>query len=425
MRILLVGAGGVGDAIVKIAANRNFFEKIVVSDYDLSRAERSVAWVASNRDASVAAKFVADKVDASDSANIAELARKHQITHVMNAVEPKFVQSIFEGALQAGANYMDMAMSLSHAHPTDPFNTPAEKLGDWQYDRSHLYADQGLLALIGTGAEPGISNIFARYAQDYLFQEIDEIKIMDGGNLVVKNDAGEEIFAPSFSIWTVIEECLNPPLLWEKDKGWFTTPPFSEPEVFEFPGGIGAVECVNVEHEEVNMLPRTLNAKRVAFKYGLGTEFINVLQTLHALGLDSVNPVSVRSKDGRVSVAPRDVVAAVLPDPASLADRMTGKTCAGTLVTGTGLDGKPRATYLSHVCDTEWTNANYGSQAVVWQTALVPVISLELLATGVWSGTGVKGPEEFDAKPFLDLLAGEYGQSWGLDDRDPANPGKL
>jgi saccharopine dehydrogenase-like NADP-dependent oxidoreductase len=425
MRILLVGAGGVGDAIVKIAANRNFFEKIVVSDYDLSRAERSVAWVASNRDASVAAKFVADKVDASDPANVAALARKHQITHVMNAVEPKFVQSIFEGALSAGANYMDMAMSLSHAHPTDPFNTPAEKLGDWQYDRSQLYAEKGLLALIGTGAEPGISNIFARYAQDYLFQEIDEIKIMDGGNLVVKNDAGEEIFAPSFSIWTVIEECLNPPLLWEKDKGWFTTPPFSEPEVFEFPGGIGPVECVNVEHEEVNMLPRTLNAQRVAFKYGLGTEFINVLQTLHALGLDSVNPVSVRSNDGRVSVAPRDVVAAVLPDPASLADRMTGKTCAGTLVTGTGLDGKPRAVYLSHVCDTEWTNANYGSQAVVWQTALVPVISLELLATGVWSGTGVKGPEEFDAKPFLDLLAGEYGQPWGLDDRDPANPGKL
>ena len=151
----------------------------------------------------------------------------------------------------------------------------------------------------------------------------------------------------------------------------------------------------------------------------------NVLQTLHALGLDSIEPVSVRTKDGRASVAPRDVVASVLPDPASLADRMTGKTCAGTLVTGTGLDGQKRATYLYHVCDTEWTNANYGSQAVVWQTALVPVISLELLATGVWSGSGVKGPEEFDAKPFLDLLAGEYGQPWGLDDRDPANPGKL
>ncbi|QKJ24907.1 saccharopine dehydrogenase NADP-binding domain-containing protein [Aquiluna borgnonia] len=424
MRILLVGAGGVGDSIVKIAANRNFYELIVVADYDPARAQRSVDWVTDNR-RDVAHRFIATSIDASNSQNVAALVAEHKITHVMNAVEPKFVQSVFQGALDGGANYLDMAMSLSHTHPTDPFNTPAEKLGDWQYDRSSEFATKNLLALIGTGAEPGISNIFARYAADHLFQEIDEIKILDGGNLVVKNDAGEEIFAPSFSIWTVIEECLNPPLIWEKDRGWFTTPPFSEPEVFEFPEGIGAVECVNVEHEEVNMLPRTMKANRVSFKYGLGTEFINVLQTLHALGLDRIEPVSVRSQAGRVSVAPRDVVAAVLPDPASLASRMTGKTCAGTLVTGTGTDGSPRATYLYHVADTEWTNEHYGSQAVVWQTALVPVISLELLASGTWSGTGVMGPEEFDAKPFLDLLRDDYGQPWGLDDRDPQNPGKL
>ncbi|MEY3624998.1 MAG: hypothetical protein RL696_379 [Actinomycetota bacterium] len=397
MRILLVGAGGVGDSIVKIAANRNFYELIVVADYDPARAQRSVDWVTEHR-RDVANRFIATSIDASNSQNVAALVAEHKITHVMNAVEPKFVQSVFQGALDGGANYLDMAMSLSHTHPTDPFNSPAEKLGDWQYDRSSEFATKNLLALIGTGAEPGISNIFARYAADHLFQEIDEIKIMDGGNLVVKNDAGEEIFAPSFSIWTVIEECLNPPLIWEKDRGWFTTAPFSEPEVFEFPEGIGAVECVNVEHEEVNMLPRTMKANRVSFKYGLGTEFINVLQTLHALGLDRTEPVSVRSQAGRVSVAPRDVVAAVLPDPASLASRMTGKTCAGTLVTGTGADGSPRATYLYHVADTEWTNEHYGSQAVVWQTALVPVISLELLASGTWSGTGVMGPEEFDAK---------------------------
>ena len=424
MRILLVGAGGVGDSIVKIAANRNFYELIVVADYDPARAQRSVDWVTEHR-RDVANRFIATSIDASNSQNVAALVAEHKITHVMNAVEPKFVQSVFQGALDGGANYLDMAMSLSHTHPTDPFNSPAEKLGDWQYDRSSEFATKNLLALIGTGAEPGISNIFARYAADHLFQEIDEIKIMDGGNLVVKNDAGEEIFAPSFSIWTVIEECLNPPLIWEKDRGWFTTAPFSEPEVFEFPEGIGAVECVNVEHEEVNMLPRTMKANRVTFKYGLGTEFINVLQTLHALGLDRTEPVSVRSQAGRVSVAPRDVVAALLPDPASLASRMTGKTCAGTLVTGTGTDGSPRATYLYHVADTEWTNEHYGSQAVVWQTALVPVISLELLASGTWSGTGVMGPEEFDAVPFLDLLRDEYGQPWGLDDRDPQNPGKL
>ncbi len=422
MRILLIGAGGVGDAIVKIAADRNFFEKLIVADYALERAEKSVAWVAQWHAEEVASKFAADQIDASDPAQVTALAQKHNATHIVNAVEPRFVQSIFEGSLAAGANYMDMAMSLSHPHPTDPFNTPGEKLGDWQYEHSKDFAEKGLLALIGTGAEPGISNIFARYAQDHLFSEIDEISIMDGGNLVVTNDEGEEIFAPSFSIWTVIEECLNPPLIWEKDKGWFTTKPFSEPELFEFPEGIGPVKCVNVEHEEVNMLPRTMNAKRVTFKYGLGSEFISVLKTLHALGLDKVNPIWVRTRNGKAQVSPRDMVAAVLPDPASLADRMTGKTCAGTLVTGKGKDGAQRATYLYHVADTEWTNREYDAQAVVWQTALVPVISLELLAKGEWQGVGVKGPEEFDAKAFLDLMQTGYKQNWEAQDRDPANP---
>ena len=422
MRVLLIGAGGVGDAIVKIAADRNFFEKLIVADYALERAQKSVAWVSQWHKPEVAQKFEADQIDASEPSAVAALAKKHGATHVVNAVEPKFVQSIFQGALDAGANYMDMAMSLSHTHPKDPYNKPHEKLGDWQYDRSKDYSDKGLLALIGTGAEPGISNIFARYAADHLFSEVDEISIMDGGNLVVTNDEGEEIFAPSFSIWTVIEECLNPPLIWEKERGWFTTKPFSEPELFEFPEGIGPVKCVNVEHEEVNMLPRTMQANRVTFKYGLGSEFISVLKTLHALGLDKVNPVWVRTRNGRAHVSPRDMVAAVLPDPASLADRMTGKTCAGTLVTGKGKDGQPRATYLYHVADTEWTNKEYDAQAVVWQTALIPVISLELLANGSWSGTGVKGPEEFDAKIFLDLMQTGYKQNWEAQDRDPENP---
>jgi saccharopine dehydrogenase-like NADP-dependent oxidoreductase len=421
VRILLIGAGGVGDAIVKISADRNFFEKLIVSDYDIQRAEKSVEWV-NQHSPEAAGKFQTAQIDASDADQVAALAKEVGATHIMNAVEPKFVQSIFDGALKAGVNYMDMAMSLSHVHETDPFNTPAEKLGDWQYDKHAEFEKAGLLALIGTGAEPGISNIFARYAADHLFSEVDEICILDGGNLVVRNDQGEEIFAPSFSIWTVIEECLNPPLIWEKDRGWYTTEPFSEPAMFEFPGGIGPIECVNVEHEEVNMLPRTMDAKKVRFKYGLGSEFIGVLQTLHALGLDKIEPVSVRSKSGRVEVAPRDLVAAVLPDPASLVDSMTGKTCAGTLVTGKGLDGKPRATYLYHVADTSWTGKNYNAQAVVWQTALVPVVALELLSRGDWKATGVRGPEEFDAKLFLDLMSTEYKQPWGSQDRNPENP---
>jgi len=229
----------------------------------------------------------------------------------------------------------------------------------------------------------------------------------------VVGDDGQPIFAPSFSIWTTIEECLNPPVIWERDRGWFTTEPFSEPEVFDFPG-IGPVECVNVEHEEVLLIPRWVDARRVTFKYGLGEEFISVLRTLHTLGLDSTRPVRV----GGVEVSPRDVVAACLPDPATLGERMTGKTCAGLYVTGLGKDGRPRATYYYHVVDNAWSMAEYGSQAVVWQTALNPVVALELLASGAWSGVGVLGPEAFPATPYLDLL-GTYGSPWAQDERTP------
>jgi saccharopine dehydrogenase-like NADP-dependent oxidoreductase len=421
MRILLVGAGGVGDAFAKIAARRSFFEVIIVSDFDVRRAERTIAWIEAKHGPQ-AGRFVAAQIDASDPDIVAAVAREHGATHVMNAVEPKFVPTIFAGALAAGADYLDMAMSLSEPHPTNPNEEAGVKLGDDQFAQAPDWETSGRLALVGMGVEPGLSDVFARFAADHLFSEIDELGTRDGANLVVTDEAGNEIFAPSFSIWTTIEECLNPPVVWEKDRGWYTTEAFSEPEVFVFPEGIGPVECVNVEHEEVLLMPRWVDAKRVTFKYGLGDEFIGILKTLHQLGLDSTVPVRVRSADGPVLVAPRDVVAAGLPDPATLGPRMTGKTCAGLWVTGLGTDGLPQEVYLYHVSDNEWTMAEYDTQCVVWQTALNPVIALELLALGVWTGVGVLGPEAFDATPFLDLMAlpeaqGGYGQRWGMEDR--------
>jgi len=399
MRILVIGAGGVGSAVVPIAVRRRFFERMVVADYDLARAERAVARFPGDD------RLVPAQVDASHPEEVAALCREHAITHVLNAVDPRFVMPIFDGALAAGADYLDMAMSLSHPDPETPYERTGLKLGDEQFAQADAWTSAGRLALVGVGVEPGLSDIFARYAQDHLFSEIDEVGVRDGANLVVE---GYD-FAPSFSIWTTIEECLNPPVIWETDRGWYTTPPFSEPEVFDFPEGIGPVECVNVEHEEVLLIPRWVEAKRVTFKYGLGDEFINVLKVLHMLGLDRTSKVKV----GGVEVSPRDVVAACLPDPAQLGDRMRGKTCAGTWVTGTGNDGQPRSVYLYHVVDNEVTMRDDGSQAVVWQTAINPVVALELLSTGVWSGTGVLGPEAFDAVPFLDLLTA-YGSPWGM-----------
>jgi saccharopine dehydrogenase-like NADP-dependent oxidoreductase len=424
MRILLVGAGGVGDAIAKIAAERSFFEVMVVSDYDLGRAEQTIDWIRNRHGDSVSEKFIAAKIDASSASNVVELCRSHGITHLINAVEPKFVPTIFSAAYTAGVGYVDMAMSLSEPHASDPYRRPGIKLGDSQYALNEQWERAGKLALVGMGVEPGLSNVFAKFAADELFSEIDEISVRDGGNLNVRNEAGEEVFAPSFSIWTTIEECLNPPIIYERDKGWFTTEPFSEPEIFEFPEGIGLVECVNVEHEEVTMLPRHLKANRVTFKYGLGSDFIDVLKTLHRLGLDSTKPTRVRTLQGPAEVAPRDMVAAVLPDPATLGPQMEGKTCAGTLVTGKDKSGRDRATFIYHVADNQVTMDEYQAQCVVFQTAFNPLIALELIAEGKWQGAGVLGPEAFDAKPFLELMASStgYRQRWFAQERLPTSP---
>ncbi|MBL7262218.1 saccharopine dehydrogenase family protein [Paractinoplanes lichenicola] len=401
MRILAVGAGGVGSAAALIAARRDFFDLFVIADYDLGRAETAAAKTSDDR-------FVAAKIDASSAEAVAALCREHEITHVFNAVDPRFVMPVFDGAAAAGAHYLDMAMSLSKPHPVSPYEETGVKLGDEQFAVAGQWEAADRLALVGIGVEPGLSDIFAKYAAEHLFSRIDEIGVRDGANLVVE---GYD-FAPSFSVWTTIEECLNPPVIYERDRGWYTTEPFAEPEVFDFPGGIGPVECVHVEHEEVLLIPRWVEARKVTFKYGLGTEFIDVLKTLRKLGLDKTDPVRVKGVD----VSPRDVVAAVLPDPATLGDRMTGKTCAGTWVTGTGKDGNPREVYLYHLVDNEWSMREYGAQAVVWQTAVNPIVALELLATGTWTGSGVLGPEAFDPVPFLDKLV-EYGSPWELQER--------
>src|SRR5580704_11535291 len=398
MRVLVVGAGGVGAAFASIAQHRPAFERISLADVSATRAHDVVAKLGE------ADRFSAERVDASDREALVRLIERLRPDAVLNACDPRFNEPIFAAAFQARTTYLDMAMTLSHPHEQRPYELPGVMLGEHQLERHEQWEQAGLLALVGIGVEPGLSDVFARYAAEELFSKIEEVGVRDGADLVVE---GYD-FAPTFSIWTTIEECLNPPLIWERERGFYTTVPFSEPEVFTFPEGIGKVECVNVEHEEVVLIPRWVRCERVTFKYGLGQEFIDVLSTLHKLGLDSTEPVSVRG----VQVAPRDVVAAALPDPATLGERMSGRTSAGTWVKGTAKNGQPRSTYLYHVVDNETTMREYSSQAVVWQTAINPAVALELLDRGEWQGTGVLGPEAFPPKPFLGLLA-EYGSPHG------------
>jgi saccharopine dehydrogenase-like NADP-dependent oxidoreductase len=405
MRVLLIGVGTVGEAIARMSAEREWCETMVLADYDLERA------TALQRELGDPERFPAERIDAGDGAAVAELARRHGVDVVMNAVDPRFVMPIFDGALAAGANYIDMANSLSRPHATDPFHRPGVKLADEQLAKAAEWEAAGRLALIGIGMDPGLTDVFAAHAAKHLFDQVDEVHIRDGGDLAIPGYA----FAPVFSIWTTIEECLNPPVIWDGERGaWHTTEPFSAPEEFPFPEGVGPVECVNVEHEEVLLVPRWIpGVKRVTFKYALGSDFIEKLKFLHDIGLDRVEPVRVRG----VEVSPRDVVAAVVPDPVTMGDKMVGRAIVGTWVIGRK-DGKPREVFLYQMADAQETLRTTGSQVVGWQTGFNPVLAMELLASGAWSGAGVLAPEAFDPDPYLALMD-RYGIHHGMVEMEP------
>jgi saccharopine dehydrogenase (NAD+, L-lysine forming) len=375
VKVLLLGLGGVGEAIAIVAQKQPWLEKLVLADYNLERARAVQERLGRSE------RYPIEQIDARDTRQIVQVARKHGIDLIMNAVSNFYNNTVFEAAYEAGCNYLDMAMSDYGAN-----------MGSQQWNQAQKWADKGLLAILGNGMDPGVSDIFAKYASVELFDEIDEIGIRDGAALEI---SGYE-FAPSFSILDAIEECTDPPLVWEKERGWFTIPAFEKIEVFNFPEGIGPLEVVDIEHEEVVLIPRYIPCKRVTFKYGLGQKFIDVIKVIKMIGLHRKEAINVKG----VMVSPIEVVAACLPDPALLGEKMNGKTCVGTWVTGVK-NGKHKEVYIYQVTDNEESMRNYGCQAVSLQTATGPVIVMELLAEGIWKDKGVHGPEAFDPRPFL------------------------
>ena len=395
MNLLIIGVGGVGTSAAQIIKRAGeggqWAKKVVLSDYNLSRASALAEKINDPR-------FVAEKIDARNADSIKEVIKKHGITFIMNAVEPDFNENIFDTAFEAGVGYLDCAMTLSVRHPEKPFELTNIKLGDYQFAKHEEWAKKGNMAIVGSGVEPGMADVFAKYAAKHLFDEIDEVNVRDGDNYEIP---GYEGVAFGFSVWTTIEECLNPPVIWEKGKGWFTTENFSEPEIFHFPGGIGDVEVINVEHEEVLLVPRVIDCNRVTFKYGVPAEMRQLLLNLESVGMAEAKK---KIKVGDAEIAPRDFLVKVVPDPQAVSANMIGKGCAGTWVTGKK-DGLTRSVYLYQVADTEVCQAKYGTNSVVAQTAVGPVIMMELVATGLWKLDGVHGPESFDPDPFVERLA--------------------
>lgn len=406
MKLLIIGTGGVGQSVAMIIKRAghggSWAKQIVLADYNLERAKEVAALCDDPR-------FLPEKIDARDGANIRTVIEKYGITFVMNAVEPDFNETIFDTCFECGVGYLDCAMTLSKRHPEKPYELPYIKLGDYQFDRHEQWKKKGVMAIVGSGVEPGTADVFARYAAKHYFDEIDEVNVRDGDNYVVP---GEEV-AFGFSVWTTIEECLNPPVIWEKGRGWYCTESFSEPEIFEFPGGIGDVEVINVEHEEVMLVPRVIDCNRVTFKYGVPREMRALLKHLEAVSMDRAD---LKVKVGDSEITPRDFLVKVIKSPLDTAKKMVGKGCAGTWVTGTK-DGLRRSIYLYQVADNQECLAKYGTNSVVSQTAVGPVIMMELVAKGIWNEPGVHGPESFDPDPFVERMA-KYEFPAGLQEKD-------
>jgi len=402
MRLLLAGCGGVGESIAKILYERDpkgqWLEKVVLGDYDRERAQRIANELGNVR-------FVPERIDASDQKNIMEVIQKHDCDYVMDAAPPYMTDGIFDAAFEAGAGYFNMGTWSEPKPAPDCYGIGKDCfhifMADHNFAAHDKWESKGLLAIIGLGVEPGVVDVFARFAAEYLFDELHTIDVKDGSNMADPCSSGDDVVFP-FNVWTVLDECMNPNVTWYKDKGYVCDRPLAGEEVFEFPDGIGPVKLYQIEHEETCFMPRYLEKyglKRVSYKIGLEDTLVGALRAVDALGLRSLEPVKIEG----VSIVPRDLVAKLAPQPSAIADKFFGKTCGGILCEGIK-DGKHRKLFLYQTTDQQESMKRFGTSAIVSQTGFGAAIGIELAAKGVWSGKGVFTPECFDPRPYLKIM---------------------
>ena len=391
MKVLVLGAGAVGTVSALKFVQDAMLEQLVIADAVSARASLLADRV---RDSRVSAM----QLDAGDRAVVARTIRETGTTIVLNAALPVTNLDVMRACLAAGCDYIDLASGGSDADGIP-------KLED-QFALDAEFRAAGRLALLGMGADPGTTNVYAAYAAKHLLDSVTELRVRDGDNSVCQ---GHDGFVAAFSPWVFIDECLCRAVSY-RDGRYQLEEPLTGFEPFEFPE-LGVLNCYYVDHEESKTLPRFFpQARLVDFKLCMDDVTVETLRVMKRLGLSGKNLVRV----GDASIAPRDLVVSLLPQPKDLAGRMRGKTCVGTLAKGLK-NGEPRAFYIYNVADHEAVYAELGVQATAYQTGIPPVIAARLISERRWRGTGVMSPEQFDPDPFLERLARE-GMPWHIRD---------
>jgi saccharopine dehydrogenase-like NADP-dependent oxidoreductase len=387
----MLGAGAVGTVSALKFVQDAMLEQLVIADAVSARASLLADRVRDSRVSAI-------QLDAGDRAVLARTIRETGTTLVLNAALPVTNLDVMRACLAAGCDYIDLASGGSDADGIP-------KLED-QFALDAEFRAAGRLALLGMGADPGTTNVYAAYAAKHLLDSVTELRVRDGDNSVCQ---GHDGFVAAFSPWVFIDECLCQAVSY-RDGRYQLEEPLTGFEPFEFPE-LGVLNCYYVDHEESKTLPRFFpQARLVDFKLCMDDVTVETLRVMKRLGLSGKKRVRV----GDASIAPRDLVVSLLPQPKDLAGRMRGKTCVGTVAKG-HKSGETRAYYLYNVADHETVFAELGVQATAYQTGIPPVIAARLISERRWRGTGVMSPEQFDPDPFLERLARD-GMPWHIRD---------
>lgn len=389
-KVLVIGAGGVGSvAVHKMAMNPDIFSDITLASRRIAKCDA----VAESVKARTGAIVKTAEVDADDVEATAALIEKVQPKLVVNLALPYQDLSIMEACLKTGVHYLDTA----NYEPRDE----AKFEYKWQWDLHDRFKQAGLMALLGSGFDPGVTSVFATYLTKHHLDRIDTLDILDcnGG------DHGQH-FATNFNPEINIREVTAVARHWENGQ-WVETPPLSHKQTFDF-DQVGPKNMYLMYHEEIESLKTHLpEIKRIRFWMTFGDTYLKHLEVLQNVGMTRIDPVIYEGKE----IIPLQFLKAVLPEPASLGPTTHGKTNIGDIATGIAKDGKQKTFYIYNICDHEDAFAETGNQAVSYTTGVPAMIGAAMMLTGAWKGEGVFNMEQFDPDPFMDML-NQHGLPW-------------